>query len=257
MRLKDKVALVTGATSGIGRATAILFAQEGANVVLVGRNRSRGEEVAKTIEGSYGKPIFVRADVSKEGDVKQAIKTTLEKHGRLDVLFNNAGVIGPIKNVVDIEENEWDELMNINVKGIFFGLKHAIPTMVKQGGGSIINTASECAFIGSPKYSAYCASKAAVLLLTRAIALEYAPHGIRANCVCPAATYTNMLEYEASVWMGKEKANDFCESISRTIPLGRIAKPEEIAKVALFLASDDSSYVTGAAISVDGGTTAK
>jgi len=256
MRLENKVALITGATSGIGRVTSVLFAKEGAKVVLVGRDETKGKEVIKNIKSLGGEAMFVKADVSKESDVQQMIRIALKEYGKLDVLFNNAGIVGPIKNVVDIREDEWNELMNINVKGVFFGLKHAIPVMIKQRKGSIINTASECGIVGFPKYSAYCASKAAVILLTKAAALEYAHYGIRINCICPGATLTRMLEYEALTFNYKEPEK-FYKMVSENIPLGRIAKPEEIANVVLFLASDESSYITGATISVDGGTTAK
>lgn len=257
MRLKDKVAIVTGATSGIGRATAALFAKEGAKVVLVGRNRSRGEEILRGIRNTGGEGVFVTGDVSKENDVIRAVETAQENYGRLDVLFNNAGVIGPIRNLAEVTEKEWGELMDTNVKGVFFGLKRAIPVMIKQGGGSIINTGSECSVVAIPKYSAYCASKGAVLMLTRVAALECAPHGIRVNCICPGATYTAMMELEGLTILGKEKMDQFYKDAARNIPLGRIAQPEEIAKVVLFLASDDSSYMTGAAIPVDAGTTAR
>jgi len=253
MRLKDKVALITGAGSGIGRATAILFAKEGAKVVVVCRTSSTGEETVKIIRNYGGEAVFVRGDVSNAYDAEKMIISATDKYGKLDILFNNAG-INLKAPITEIEENEWDQIVNINLKGVFLGCKYAIPIMVKHGGGVIINTASVFGFVGAPNYSAYCASKGGVIALTKALALELAPYNIRVNCICPGITETPMVQ---KIWMASGKPDKVRESRIKMHPLGRLGKPDDVAYAALYLASDESSFVTGSAIFVDGGYAAQ
>jgi NAD(P)-dependent dehydrogenase (short-subunit alcohol dehydrogenase family) len=250
--LSDKVALITGGASGIGRATALLFAKEGAAVAIVDLNEVEGKAVVQKIIDNGGTAIFVHADVSKAEDCQLAIRQTVEKFGKLDILFNNAGIIRRA-TVVETSEEEWDKVMSINVKSIFLLSKYAIPVMAKKGGGVIINTASGWGLAGGRKAAAYCASKGAVVLLTKAMALDHAAQNIRVNCICPGDTDTPMLRSEARQ-LGKPENQFLSESAQR--PLGRIGKPEEIAQAALFLASDASSFITGTALVVDGGALA-
>jgi 3-oxoacyl-[acyl-carrier protein] reductase len=249
LKLLNKVALITGAGSGIGRATALLFAKEGAAVVVTDVNASSAQETRSQIEHAGGTALALALDVSQEAQVIGAISTAIETFGCLDILHNNAG-ISVLKPITETTEAELDRLIGINLKGVIFGCKHAIPFMVAQGGGTIINTASELAFVGQPLYSAYCATKGAVLSLTRALATEWAAKGIRVNAVCPGPTQTPMLQAEFDLAVdpeGEEKIT------MQSIPLGRLGTPEDIARVVLFLASDDAQFVHGAAIVADGG----
>jgi meso-butanediol dehydrogenase/(S,S)-butanediol dehydrogenase/diacetyl reductase len=241
LRLEGKVALITGAGRGIGRATAILFAKNGAKIVVVDIDSNVGEETVNLIKRAGGDAIFVKADVSKAADAEKAVRATIEKYGRLDILFNNAG-IELEGRVEEMSESDWDKLICINLKSIFLCSKYAIPQMLKQGGGVIINTASITGFQGLGHEAAYCASKGGVIALTKAMAVEYAPYNIRVNCICPGPIATRLTSPR--------------QSIIRKIPMGRLGKPEEIAYVALFLASDESSFVTGHALVADGGMTA-
>jgi len=247
--LKGKVALVTGGASGIGRATALLFAKEGAAVAVVDLNKHKGEAVAKTISNEGGKAIFVHADVSDAADCQLAVRQTVKQLGRLDILFNNAGIIRRA-SVVGLTEEEWDRVMAVNVKSVFLLSKYAIPVMTKAGGGAIINTASGWGLVGGQKAAAYCASKGAVVILTKAMAIDHGEQNIRVNCVCPGDVDTPMLRNEARQ-LGEPEDKFLSESAQR--PLKRIGKPEEIAQAVLYLASDASSFVTGAALVVDGG----
>jgi len=249
-KLQGRVAIITGATSGIGRATAILFADEGAKVVAVGRRRQKGEELVDLITKKGGEVLYVAADVSKAADCKRVVNTTVENYGRLDILFNNAGVIH-IGKITDTSEEDYDRVMDINVKGVYLASKYAIPEILKSEGGAIINTGSIYGNLGAASYTAYCASKGAVLNLTRAMAMEY-PDRIRINCVSPGSVMTDMLDEEIKIWGGDQPEQQKAKFAAMQ-PIGRIAAPEEIAKVVLFLASDDGSYITGASIDVDGG----
>jgi NAD(P)-dependent dehydrogenase (short-subunit alcohol dehydrogenase family) len=252
MRLKDKVALITGATSGIGEATAILFAREGARVTVSGRNEQRGRNVVSTIAGIGGSAIFVQTDVRMSAECKHAIDETIRNFGRLDILVNNAGVFYA-HNAIGCSEEEWDLQIDINLKGTFLMSKFALPLMIAQGGGVIINNSSGWGLVGGDKAVAYCASKGGVVLLTKAMAIDHGRENIRVNCICPGDVETPMLPEDAR-FRGLNWDEYIAGCANR--PLGRVGRADEIAKVALFLASDDSSFMTGAAIAVDGGGTA-
>lgn len=252
MRLENKVALITGATSGIGEATAILFAKEGASVASTGRNEKRGHAVTEQILETGGKAIFVRTDVRKTDECRRAVDETLRAFGRLDILFNNAGVFCP-HTTLDCSEEEWDLQMDINLKGTFLMSKSALPGMIQQGSGVIINNSSGWGLVGGDAAVAYCASKGGVVLLTKAMAIDHGRQGIRVNCICPGDVDTLMLPEDARM-RGLKWEDYLAECANR--PLGRIGTAGEIAKAALFLASDDSSFMTGAVLVVDGGGTA-
>ena len=247
--LNGKVALITGGASGIGRATALLFAREGATVATADLNESDGRAVVEKIIDEGGQAIFIRCDVTKAVDCRLAVRQTVEQLGKLDILFNNAGIIQRA-SVAETSEEEWDQVMAINVKSVFLLSKYAISIMAEAGGGVIINTASGWGLVGGRKAAAYCASKGAVVLLTKAMALDHGMQNIRVNCICPGDTETPMLRNEAKQ-LGKPWDQFLSESAQR--PLQRVGKPEEIAQAALFLASEASSFVTGTALVVDGG----
>jgi NAD(P)-dependent dehydrogenase (short-subunit alcohol dehydrogenase family) len=249
MRLADKVALITGGASGIGRATALLFAREGAAVSVVDVDESGGQIVAQTIVDGGGRAIFLRCDVSQAAGCRRAVQRTVEELGGLDILFNNAGIIRRA-TVVETSEAQWDRVMAVNVKSVFMLSKYAIPLMAQAGGGVIINTASGWGLVGGRKAAAYCASKAAVVLLTKAMALDHAEQSIRVNCICPGDTDTPMLRDEARQ-LGESDERFLAQAAQR--PLQRIGRPEDIAQAALYLASDASSFVTGTTLVVDGG----
>jgi NAD(P)-dependent dehydrogenase (short-subunit alcohol dehydrogenase family) len=250
-RLKDRVAVITGAGSGIGRESALLFASEGARVAVAEVNDPAGRRVVEEIAAAGGEALFIHADVSVATDAEAMVAAAEKQWGRLDVLFNNAGIF-PDKDgsVVDTDEETWDLVMRVNLKGVFFGCKYAIPAMLRSGGGSIVNTASFVALIGAATPQiAYTASKGGVLSMTREIAVEFARKGIRANALCPGPVDTPLLQ---------ELMSDPARKARRLvhIPPGRLAQAREIAQAALFLASDESSYVNGATFTVDGGITA-
>ena len=252
MRLKNKVALITGGTSGIGEATAILFAREGARVAITGRNEDRGAAVCKTICQEGRDAVFIPADVRRADDCQRSVDETLHAHGKLDILFNNAGVFFP-HSTLDCSEDEWDLQIDINLKGTFLMSKAALPHMIRQGSGVIINNSSGWGMVGGDKAVAYCASKGGVVLLTKAMAVDHGREGIRVNCICPGDVDTPMLPQDAR--LRGMKWQDYLAGCANR-PLGRIGTVDEIAKAALFLASDDSSFMTGAALVVDGGGTA-
>jgi len=249
MRLENKVALITGGTSGIGEATAILFAKEGARVAITGRNEKRGNAVTAQILEGGEKAIFIRTDVRKANECQRSVDATLSSFGRLDILFNNAGIFYP-HTVVDCTEEEWDAQLDINLKGTFLMSKFALPHMIQQSHGVIINNSSGWGIVGGDKAVAYCASKGGVVLLTKAMAIDHGPQGIRVNCICPGDVDTPMLPGDARM-RGLNWDEYLVGCASR--PLGRIGTVDEIAKAVLFLASDDSSFMTGAALVVDGG----
>jgi NAD(P)-dependent dehydrogenase (short-subunit alcohol dehydrogenase family) len=251
MRLKDKVALITGAGSGIGRETALLFASEGARVVVVDVNDAGGQAVVEELRESGGEAVYVHADVSKAAEAEAMIRVAEASFGRLDVLFNNAGISHPDDDdAVTTEEEVWDLTMNINLKGVFLGCKYGIPALRRAGGGSIINTASFVAVLGAATPQlAYTASKGGVLAMTRELAVIHARENIRVNALCPGPLKTELLM----------KYLDTEEKRQRRlvhIPMGRFGEAKEIARAVLFLASDESSFTTGATFLVDGGITA-
>ncbi len=252
MRLHHKVALITGGTSGIGEATAALFAREGARIAITGRNQERGQKVVAAIERTGGNAIFLQCDVRFSEHCRRAVEQTTAAFGRLDVLFNNAGVYYP-HTTLDCTEEEWDLQMDINLKGAFLMSKFALPAMIAQGSGVIINNSSGWGLVGGDAAVAYCASKGGLVLLTKAMAIDHGQQGIRVNCICPGDVDTPMLPEDARM-RGLKWEKYLAGAANR--PMGRIGTPEEIAKAVLFLASDDSSFMTGAALVVDGGGTA-
>jgi NAD(P)-dependent dehydrogenase (short-subunit alcohol dehydrogenase family) len=247
--LDGKRALITGAASGIGRATSILFAEEGAAVAVVDIDPEKGPEVAREIETRGGRAIFVQTDVTLARECRHAVEKTVETFGGLDIVFNNAGIIDR-RSVVDLEEADWDRVMDVNAKSIYLMSKYAIPAMKTGGGGSIINTGSGWGLVGGPEAAVYCASKGAVVQLTKAMAIDHGPERIRVNCLCPGDTDTSMLRDEARQ-LGREEDDFRKEAAAR--PLGRIGTPEDVAHAALFFAGDQSIYVTGSTLVVDGG----
>jgi NAD(P)-dependent dehydrogenase (short-subunit alcohol dehydrogenase family) len=248
MRLEGKVALITGGGSGMGKVASMLFAREGASVVLTDVNDEAGDETAAEI-GEQA--IYVHADVSSEADAKAMIDAAIERFGHLDVLYNNAGVMPPDDgSITDTSDATWDRVLSVNVKGVAHGCRFGIPPMLDSGGGSIINVASFVAWMGAAtSQTAYTSSKGAVLAMTREIAVEYAHRGIRCNALCPGPIETPLLMQLLSDEEKRERR--FVH-----IPMGRLGQAEEVANAALFLASDDSSYMTGASLIVDGGITA-
>jgi NAD(P)-dependent dehydrogenase (short-subunit alcohol dehydrogenase family) len=251
MRLKDKVALITGAGGGIGRESALLFAKEGAAIVVVDVNDEAGNKTVELVKSQGGRAIYFHADVSQSADCKQMVIAAEKEFGRLNVLFNNAGIMHHSDDdAVTTEEAIWDLTMNINAKGVFLGCKFGIPALRRAGGGSIINTASFVAVMGAATPQiAYTASKGAVLALTRELAVIHARENIRVNALCPGPLRTELL---MSYLNTEEKRRRRLVHI----PMGRFGEAKEIAQAALFLASDESSYITGADFLVDGGITA-
>jgi meso-butanediol dehydrogenase / (S,S)-butanediol dehydrogenase / diacetyl reductase len=248
MDFTDKIVLVTGATSGIGNAVARRFSDAGATLVLSGRNEERGEALAGDIRAN-----FIAGDLSDPDFANRLVADTVERHGRLDVLVNNAGIVYR-RTVADMTDEEWHDTMAVNVHAVFFLCRAAIPVMRKQGGGVIVNMSSDAAFIGATAMPAYCASKAAVMQMTRAMALDHARENIRINAVCPDMIRTPMLASEARQ-MGSTP-DDYFAAGAEGIPMGRIGEPEEVADAVLYLASERASFVTGAGLLVDGGVTA-
>ncbi len=252
MRLLGKVAVITGGTSGIGEATALLFANEGASVAITGRNEERGRAAVAKIVAGGGKALFISTDVRKADDCRRAVDDTLRAFGKIDVLFNNAGVFYP-HTILDCTEEEWDMQMDVNLKGTFLMSKFVLPGMIARGSGVIVNNSSGWGLVGGDKAVAYCASKGGVVLLTKAMAVDHGRQGIRVNCVCPGDVDTPMLPEDAR--LRGLKWEDYLAGCANR-PMGRIGTVEEIAKAVLFLASEESSFMTGAALVVDGGGTA-
>ena len=251
MRLENKVALITGAGNGIGLEAALLFSGEGASIVVVDVNDAAGKETVKQIEAKGGKAVYLHADVSKGDDCRKMIEAVERNFGKLDVLFNNAGImLGPDDDAVNTDESIWEQTMAVNLKGVFLGCKYGIPALRRAGGGAIINTASFVAFLGAATPQlAYTASKGGVLAMTRELAVIHAREKIRVNALCPGPLRTELLMKFLNTEEKKKRRLVH-------IPMGRFGEAKEIAKAALFLASDDASYVTGAALMVDGGITA-
>jgi NAD(P)-dependent dehydrogenase (short-subunit alcohol dehydrogenase family) len=248
MKLANRVALVTGGNRGIGLATARLFAAEGAAVILVARNRDRGEAAAAEVPGAQ----FIEADVAIADDCRRAVEETLRRHGGLDVLVNCAGILFRNRKVEETSEEEWDRTFAVNVKGTFLMSKYAMPAL-RERRGTIVNVSSYAGLVGYPNAAAYAASKAAIVNLTRSMALDHGREGVRVNAVCPGSVETEML---GQAFEGVDDVAATRRAFMEKHPLGRIASAEEVASTIVFLASDDSFFVTGVALPVDGGITA-
>ncbi|TFG04729.1 MAG: SDR family oxidoreductase [Promethearchaeota archaeon] len=258
MKVKGKVVVLTGAASGIGRTTAVLFAKEGAKLVLSDTDISGGEETLQMVKKYQQDALFIKCDVSKGNDVKEMVSTTLKKYGRIDVLINNAGVVR-VGQIEEMLEEEYDLLLSVNLKGVYFGCHYAVPTFKKQRSGIIINVASVAGHIGQVNHALYCSTKHGVRGMTKALALDLAPYGVRVNSISPGATDTPMLVSDVTK-QAKDRGVDY-ETVKKEFEeegvLGRWASPEEISAGILFLASEDSSYMTGADLLLDGGWTAR
>ena len=250
MRLENKVALISGGARGMGAAEARMFAREGARVVIGDVLEADGRQVEAEINEAGGECVFVHLDVTQESEWQQAVETAVTRFGKLDVLVNNAGIYPSEGKVEDTGEELWDRIMEINAKGVFLGTKHAIPEMRKAGGGSIINISSTAGLIGSSQDAAYTASKGAVRIFTKSTAIQYAKEGIRANSVHPGSIETPMVRARMTILEQQRRA----EALT---PLGRSAHPDEVAYGVLFLASDESSFMTGSELVIDGGYTAQ
>jgi NAD(P)-dependent dehydrogenase (short-subunit alcohol dehydrogenase family) len=249
MKLENKTALITGGSRGIGLATAKLFAEEGARIVLAARNEEEGKKAARDVPNS----LFVHCDVKRADDCRRAVEETVRTIGRLDILFNNAGVIYRNRPIEETTEAEWDDTMETNVKGTFLMSKYALPHLRASGHGAIVNTASYAAIVGFQGLAAYSASKAAIVNLTRTMALDHARENIRVNCVCPGSVDTDMIH---AAWRAYGDWDEAARLWASKHPMGRIATADEIARAVLFLASEDASFITGVALPVDGGITA-
>jgi NAD(P)-dependent dehydrogenase (short-subunit alcohol dehydrogenase family) len=246
MKLTGKVAIVTGGGGGIGRSTALRFAKEGARVVVADLDSFNGEETVSRIRDQGGEAIFAKTDVSDSKQIKELIEITITSFGALNIMFNNAGVGNTEVRSVDLTEEEWDRVVDINLKGVFLGIKYSVPELVKAGGGVIINTSSLLGLKGQKYMAAYNSSKAGVIGLTQNAALEYGKFNIRVNCIAPGVIDTKIIDN----WKQNERKWPI---ISRANALGRIGTPEEVANAVLFLASDEASFITGTTLSVDGG----
>ena len=249
MRLQNKIALITGAGSGIGRASALLFAREGARIAVADIDEKGGRQTVAAVESAGGEAIFIPADVSKAEDIQQMIQTTVKALGRIDVLYNNAGIGTPFVSLEETEESMWDRVMAINLKSVFLACKAVAPVMRAQGGGAIINTASISGVRPRPGLCAYATSKGAVIVLTKSVAMELAPYKIRVNCINPVVTDTAFL----TKTIDPDKMEGAKKGMLTTIPLGRMGEPDDMAYAALYLASDEASLVTGISLDVDGG----
>ncbi len=253
MRLTGKVALISGAGSGIGRASALRFAAEGARVVAVDWKPDGGRETVARIKADGRQALFVQADVSQEADVQRMIAEAVEAYGRLDILFNNAA-IQVFGTVPETSTADWHKVLDVNLTGIYLGCKYALPRMIAQGGGCIVNMSSTLGLVGDPAMPAYGATKGAILALSKAMAQAHGRQNIRVNCICPGDVDTPIVQEYFDQQPDSATAR---QQVAAHYALGRIARPEEIANVALFLASDESSFLTGAAIVADGGLTSR
>ena len=244
MRLSNKVAIITGSASGIGRSSAYLFAREGAKLVVADIDNAGGEGVVSNIKTKGGEAIFVHTDITLASEIKALVRIVKNKFDKIDILFNNAGITAGDTLVEEIDESSWDRTYDVNVKGIFLATKYIVPEMKKAGGGIIINTASMAGIRPVARIADYASSKGAVITLTKALAIELAPYNIRVNCINPTITETPLVELMSEEWK---------KSIKSVLPLGRLAKPEDVAYAALYLASEESAMLTGMGINVDGG----
>lgn len=250
-RLDGKTAIITGGSGGLGEATAEVFLKEGANVVLVDLNEDALNEVKSKLS-QFGNVVTIQADVSKEEDVKNYVQETIKKFGQIDVFFNNAGIEGKFNSILDQTAEDFDKVMNVNVRGVFLGLKHVLPIMVQQEQGSVINMSSVAGLMGFPGLSPYAASKHAVVGLTKTAALEVAEKNVRVNSIHPSPANTRMMRSVES-GANPEDAQKMKETYTQLIPLGRYGEPVDIANLVLFLASDESNFITGVQYRVDGG----
>jgi NAD(P)-dependent dehydrogenase (short-subunit alcohol dehydrogenase family) len=253
-KLVGKVALITGAGSGIGRASAELFSAEGAAVAVVDLREDAAKETADTITAAGGTAVALAADVTDAHAIEAAVARTVDELGRLDVVYNNAG-IGSSGSVADATESDWDLCIGVNAKGTFLTSRAAVPHLDANGGGAIVNQGSVAALVGVPNFAAYCAAKGAVVALTKSMAVDLAPRGIRVNVICPGTVFTPLMEPMLTARGGGDMAKGLAMTVTK-YPIGRLGTPEEIARVALFLASDDASFVTGSTFAADGGMTA-
>lgn len=249
--MQDKVGIITAAGSGIGRESALAFAEEGAKVVVSDINEEAGNETVRLVKEKGGDAIFIKCNVAEEQDIINLINKTVEHYGRLDWAHNNAGIGAPSKPIADTETADWDRCIQITQKSLYLSLKYEIPAMLKSGGGAIVNTASTSGLLGSENLATYSAAKWAVNGLTKSVALEYGKQGIRVNSICPGMTMTPAVEHWA------KEVPEQAKYMENEIPMGRMGRPEEQAQVALWLCSDKSSYITGVNLAVDGGQTAK
>jgi NAD(P)-dependent dehydrogenase (short-subunit alcohol dehydrogenase family) len=245
-RLRGKVAIVTGATTGIGQGIAQLFAEEGAQVVVVGRSKERGQETLELITSAGGEAVFVPADVSLAAEARNMVAQTVDHFGRLDILVSNAAIFPIRKNVIDTSEEEWDWIVDVNLKGTFLSCKYTIPAMLESGGGSILTVSSVSGLVGTPLMPAYLATKGGIIAMTRGIAVDHAPH-IRANVICPGS-----VESAGSQALIKDRETWEVAVSTRTL-MGRPGQPQDVAYAALYMVSDEASWVTAAVLSVDGG----
>ncbi len=254
MRLEGKVAIITGAGSGIGEATAVMFGKEGAKVVVADIDQKKGMDTVNLIKSNNGEAIFIPVDVSTAESVKKMVKFTIETYGKLDIIVNNVGIYIQA-NAVETSEKDWDRIMSINLKGVFLCCKYSIPEMVKnKKGGVIVNVSSEAGIVGIKKQIAYNVSKSGIIALTKSIAVDFAANNIRANCVCPGTTETLLVRDAISKAANPGKTRRELEEVR---PANRLGRPDEIAAGILYLASDESQYATGAVLSIDGGYTAQ
>jgi len=259
MKLRDRVAIITGAGSGIGRATALLFAKEGARIVVADIDLKKGEETVNAIRKDGGQSLLIETDVTRSSSIEKTVSKTISHFGRVDILHNSAGVdifvINPKADgtAVGTLEEDWDKLLAINLKGTFLFCKFTLPHMIRQKSGVILNMGSEYGLVGGLASAAYCASKGGVVMLTKQMAIDYAPYNIRVNCICPCNVDTPLMEKGLATSEDPKAARQTWMNI---MPLRRFSKPEEIATAALYLASDDASFITGTSFIIDGGVTA-
>jgi NAD(P)-dependent dehydrogenase (short-subunit alcohol dehydrogenase family) len=251
INFSGKVAIVTGGTSGIGRAAAIAYAQQEAKVVVAGRRVDEGEKTVRLIKDAGGDALFVKTDVTQESDIKAMVDKTINTFGRLDIAFNNAGVYGENPSLIDQTDAEYDRMMTANIKGVWLSMKYEIAQMLRQGSGAIVNSSSILGVVAMPSVPLYTASKYAVVGLTKAAALQYAKSGIRVNAVGPGAIQTDMFE---SATGGQDEAKEYMAGLH---PIGRVGQPSEVANAVLWLSSDSASFVTGETLMVDGGFVAQ
>lgn len=250
-QLSNKVALITGGGSGIGRETAVLFTKHGAKIAIADVNATGGEETVQMITAHGGEAFFVQVEVSQATQVENMVNEVVARYGRLDIAFNNAGIEGHTHRTADVSETDFDQIMAVNVKGVWLCMKYQIPQMIAQGGGVIVNTSSVAGLVGTHSMPVYGASKHAVVGLTKSAALEYARKGIRVNAVCPSVIRTKMVE------RGFAEFPQFVEATKRINPMRRLGEPNEVAAAALWLCSDAASFINGTALAVDGGFTAQ